>query len=66
MKSGRGGAREGAGRPTLAPDEKAKMYSFKLPPKLVEQIDDAASAAGLNRTQWLIKAAEDRLGKHDH
>lgn len=62
MQSGRGGAREGAGRPTLA-GEKAKMYSMKLPPGLVERIDAAAEAEGLNRTQWLIKAAEERLGK---
>lgn len=62
MNSGRGGAREGAGRPALSPEEKAKPYSFKLPPGLVARIDAAAEAEGLNRTQWLIKAAEQRLG----
>ena len=61
MTSGRGGARDGAGRPTKAPDEKAKMVSFKLPPDLIERIDQAAEAEGLNRTQWLIKAAESKL-----
>lgn len=29
------------------------LVNFRLPPELVEQIDAAASRAGLNRTEWV-------------
>lgn len=55
----RGGYRKSnpGGRPALPPEQKARPINLKIPPALLAQIDAAAEAAGLNRTQWLILAA---------
>jgi hypothetical protein len=37
----------------VTPDPKKVLVNFRLPPSLVEAIDQAASRAGLNRTEWV-------------
>lgn len=37
----------------MTPDPKKVLVNFRLPPALVEAIDQAASRAGLNRTEWV-------------
>ena len=61
----RGGAREGAGRPAMGPDEKAKPFQIKIPPTLLDQIKARASIEGVNATQLIIKSVRRYLEDHN-
>lgn len=37
----------------MTTDPKKTLVNFRLPPELVEAVDDAARRAGLNRTEWV-------------
>lgn len=54
--------RSGPGRPALPPEEKAKSTHVKIPPADLEQIELAAKAEGLNKSQLILKAVRAYLG----
>lgn len=59
-KSGRGGRREGAGRPAL--DEPRKKHiGLRYPIALIERVDEAAEEEGVTRTAWIEDAIEKKL-----
>lgn len=54
----RGGKRDGAGRPALPPEEKAKPYGVKLPPAVIEMIKAKADQAGVSQARLITQAVE--------
>jgi len=50
----RGGKREGAGAPPLAPEELAKGRSIRMKDDDWEALGALAKASGLSRAQWII------------
>lgn len=59
----RGGAREGAGRPAKAPEDKARMVSFKLPPAVIEAIEAKAGELGVSKTQLVVRAVRELVAR---
>lgn len=55
----RGGSREGAGRPALPPDEKAKMAAFKLRPDVIALIKSKSEEMGVSQAQLVTMAVEE-------
>lgn len=56
-KSGRGGAREGAGRKTSGVSGKTAMLSIRISPKEKAIIDEKAKQAGKSTTRYIIDLA---------
>ncbi len=55
-KASHGGRREGAGRKPKYPDLGAThQVNFWLPEKINQFIEDQATAADLNRSEWLTR-----------
>ena len=59
-KDGRGGRREGAGRPALDAPRK-KHIAMRYPIALIERVDEAAKEEGTTRTAWIEDAIEKKL-----
>lgn len=59
-KDGRGGRREGAGRPALDAPRK-KHIAMRYPIALIERVDEAAKEDGVTRTAWIEDAIEKKL-----
>lgn len=67
-KSGRGGARRGAGRPKgsttgarSGPHDKRKTCSLSLPASLWNRVDKAAEAAGESRSRYIANILDRSL-----
>ncbi len=61
--SGRGGVREGAGRPPLGPDAKSEPITLKVTPAKLATINSAAFKAGMTRHAWLTLAVDAALAR---
>lgn len=59
-KDGRGGRREGAGRPALDAPRK-RHIGLRYPIALIERVDEAAEEEGVTRTAWIEDAIERKL-----
>jgi len=55
-KTGRGGAREGAGRPPSNPEGKTMLVAVTVPVELVEQLDGLAKKRDWNRSKTVTEA----------
>lgn len=53
---------DGRGNPRKAEGEKRKGYQVSFPQELMVQVDEAAKAAGVSRSEWLANAAKKVLG----
>lgn len=54
--SGRGGQREGAGRPALDASEKKKMASFKLSPEVLALLDKVSAETRQSKASLVERA----------
>jgi hypothetical protein len=52
---GRGGKREGAGRPKGDPDELYRRVTLTVSPKVLKRVDEYAAASGLTRSAAVEK-----------
>ena len=60
----RGGNREGAGRPSKDPGEKAKRATFALYPATIEAIKEGASRLGFSQAKLIDVAIGAYLASH--
>ena len=51
-----GGRREGAGRPPMNPDEKARVVAVTVPGELADRLDAYAAKMSWNRSQAVTEA----------
>jgi predicted DNA-binding protein len=58
MHSGRGGHRDGAGRPSLPESEKKKMVTFKLSPHILELLEAKSKELGKSKAALVEEALE--------
>ncbi len=57
-RKGPGGARKGAGRPSLGPDARSVVWTIKVTPAMASAVDDLAEASGTTRAAVLLEAIE--------
>lgn len=61
MARNRGGARPGAGRKALGPDEKKQTVAFRLSPMLVAKLKARANERGQTPTELIAELLENDL-----
>lgn len=64
-KKGRGGAREGAGRPPANPEGKSEIVAASIPSELVKRLDGLAKTKGWNRSRAVTEAIRGLLDRQE-